>query len=262
MDKIRNSTNEINTSINMSEPHCLCKNSSQIEQNADKQKQVARRPPPLNFLPKKLHNPNYTETPDNMIEWHGILLFNEDVQSPISPTHWSIRITQPLLEYQYRLVINLLSMMRVANTNWKDMKPVEFLPNIYLGSYYDTYEFKHSVRISILEDFSLIDMIPDDSEPITKLKIHANDDSNTNIMEHFDKIRDFLDSQPDESIKLIHCVAGMNRSATLATAYYMYKTKQPLAVALQYMVALRPIILRNENFVMQLVVWAYDNGLV
>jgi protein-tyrosine phosphatase len=52
----------------------------------------------------------------------------------------------------------------------------------------------------------------------------------------------------------------MNRSATLATAYYIQKTGQPLLQAIQYMVALRPIILRNENFIKQLVVWAYDNG--
>ena len=226
----------------------------------------ARRPPPLKLLPRVYSNTEISEIseiPENMIEWHGILLPINTVQSPITPSHWSIRILDPLIQHQYRLGIHALISMRVENAMWTDMKPVEFLPNTYLGSYYDIYNFEHSVRVSVLDDFSLINLIADDElKPIAKLEVHARDDGDTNIMAHFDKVRDFLDSQSGNSIKFIHCVAGMNRSATLATAYYMYKTKCPLLTALQYMVALRPIILRNDNFLMQLVVWAYDNRFI
>ena len=223
------------------------------------QKQVAKRPPPLK-MPQRM--PSIMEISEDMIEWHGILLPIEDVISPLTPSHWSIRIENPIIQNIYNLCMATLAISRNYGVRWTDMLPVEFLPNVYLGSYYDIYNFEHSVRVSILEDFSLLNMGTEkiDANIEDKLEIHAKDDTGTDIMQHFEKVKDFLDKQSDDEIKFIHCVAGMNRSATLATAYYIYKTGRNLIEAIQYMVALRPIILRNENFIKQLVVWAYDNG--
>lgn len=223
------------------------------------QRQVAKRPPPLK-MPARM--PIIMEIPEDMIEWHGILLPIEDVASPITPSHWSIRIENPIIQHIYNLCMATLAISRNYDVRWTDMLPVEFLPNLYLGSYYDIYNFEHSVRVSVLEDFSLLNLCADktDANIEDKLEIHAKDDAGTDIMQHFEKVKDFLDKQSVDEIKFIHCVAGMNRSATLATAYYIYKTGRPLIEAIQYMVALRPIILRNENFIKQLVVWAYDNG--
>lgn len=229
------------------------------EKQPSQQKQLIRRPPPLK-LPNRL--PQIIEIPENMVEWHGILLPIEDIESPITPSHWSIRIENPIIQNIYRLVLATLAINRNHTARWADMRPVEFLPNLYLGSYYDIYNFEHKVRVSILEDFSLLHLWSDKTDAALdeKLEIHAKDDGATDIMSHFAQVRDFLDSQSDDDIKLIHCVAGMNRSATLATAYYIQKTGKHLIQAIQYMIALRPIILQNENFIKQLVVWAYDNG--
>jgi hypothetical protein len=228
----------------------------------DQRKEPARRPPPLK-LPARAYQKIPTEIPKDMIEWHGILLPIEDVASPITPSHWSVRIENPVIQNIYNLVLATLAITRNHDARWTDMQPVEFLPNLYLGSYYDIFNFEHKVRVSILEDFSLLNLFDENTATNLcdeKLEIHANDDAATDIMAHFDKVRDFLDAQSADNIKFIHCVAGMNRSATLATAYYIQKTSKPLLQAIQYMVALRPIILRNENFIKQLVVWAYDNG--
>jgi len=223
------------------------------------QRHVAKRPPPLKMPAKK---PIIMEIPEDMIEWHGILIPIEDVVSPITPSHWSVRIENPIIQYIYNLCIEKLNVSRNYDIRWTEMHPVEFLPNLYLGSYYDIYNFEHSVRVSILEDFSLLHLCSEktDTNIVDKLEIPAKDDADTNIMQHFDQVKEFLDKQSEDKIKFIHCVAGMNRSETLATAYYIYKTKRPIIEAIQYMVALRPIILRNENFIKQLVVWAYDNG--
>jgi len=225
----------------------------------ENQRQPANRPPPLKIPERISIN---MEIPEDIIEWHGILLPIKDVESPITPSHWSIRIENPTIQHIYNLCRATLSKSRNYDIRWTDMRPVEFLPNVYLGSYYDIYNFEHSVRVSILEDFSLLNLCADktDANIEDKLEILARDDAGTDIMLHFEKVKDFLDKQSKNEIKFIHCVAGMNRSATLATAYYIYKTGCPLIEAIQYMVALRPIILRNENFIKQLVVWAYDNG--
>ena len=234
-------------------------NSTTEETQPNQQRPIARRPPPLK-IPVRM--PMIIEIPEDMIEWHGILLPIEDVQSPITPSHWSVRIENPIIEDYYNQALTTLAFRRTPGARWTDMQPVEFLPNLYLGSYYDIYTFEHSVRVSILEDFSLLHMGAEkmDVNLGEKLEIQAKDDAATDIMSHFDKVRDFLEQQSEDDIKFIHCVAGMNRSATLATAYYIYKTGRPLLQAIQYMVALRPIILHNSNFLKQLVVWAYDNG--
>jgi protein-tyrosine phosphatase len=233
-----------------------------ISGTLENQRQPAKRPPPLK-IPKRM--PIIMEIPEDMIEWHGILLPIEDVVSPLSsPSHWTVRIKNPIIQHIYNLCMATLSIYQKYNLRWTDMQPVEFLPNVYLGSYYDIYNFRHSIRVSILEDFSLLNICSGkpESNIKDKLEIYAKDDSETDIMQHFEKIKNFLDKQSDDEIKFIHCVAGINRSATLATAYYIYKTGRPLIEAIHYMVALRPVILRNENFIKQLIVWAYDNGFV
>lgn len=225
----------------------------------NQQRQLTRRPPPLK-IPVRM--PMIIEIPDDMIEWHGILLPIEDAESPITPSHWSVRIENPIIADYYNQALIILAFTRKPFARWTDMRPVEFLPNLYLGSYYNIYDFEHSVRVSVLEDFSVLQMGAENTDVNLggKLEIQAKDDAATDIMSHFDKVRDFLEQQSDDDIKFIHCVAGMNRSATLATAYYIYKTGHPLLQAIQHMVALRPIILQNSNFLKQLVVWAYDNG--
>lgn len=231
------------------------------ESDTQQPRPTLKRPPPLK-IPARM--PIIMEIPEDMIEWHGILLPADDCESPVTPSHWTMRIEEPLIKYYYSLVVDTLTIIRNKlkfNFKWMDIQPTEFLPSLYLGSYYDLSKLKHAARVSVLEDFSLIHLLEGDDKniPINKLEIIAKDDGDTNIMEHFNKIRDFLDKQSEDEIKLIHCVAGMNRSATLAVAYYMHKTQCSLLYALQHMVTLRPIILRNENFLKQLIVWAYDN---
>jgi len=228
------------------------------------QKPTAKRPPPLKISAERM--PIIREVPEDMIEWHGILLPVNECVSPVTPSHWTMRIDEPLIRHYYERVTTSLRIIRSKHNmyqKWSEIEPVEFLPNLYLGSYYDVLKLKFDTRVSVMDDFSLFHLLvdhDDKSRDTTALEINAKDDGDTNIMSHFNKIRDFLDGQPEDEIKIIHCVAGMNRSATLAVAYYMHKTKCSLIYALQHMIALRPIILRNDNFLKQLIVWSYDNG--
>lgn len=242
-------------------------------QNPQKQtKQFGSRPIALKMPEKKR---TCSEVSEDMIEWHGITLYSADCKSPITPSHWTRRIKDPLIRLKYDNVIKMIDIIRKQNklnTKWSDMQATEFMPNLYLGSCHDVFELKYNARVSILDDFSMFHFTLDEekisdamdgsngSGGITALEIHASDDGETNIMLYFNQVRDFLDKQPDDNIKIMHCVAGMNRSATLAVAYYMYKTKLSMFDALQHMVTLRPIILNNESFLKQLVIWAYDNG--
>lgn len=228
-------------------------------------KVIAKRPPPLK-IPEKIHV--ILEIPEDMIEWHGILLPISDCVSPVTPSHWTRRIEEPIIRNYYDQITTVLTFLRGKHNmyqKWSELEPAEFLPNVYLASYYDVFRLNHNIRVSVMDDFSMFHLLVDHDKKIddpNTLEIYAKDNGDTNIMSHFNAVRDFLDKQSDDDIKIIHCVAGMNRSATLAVAYYMHKTKCSLINALQHMVALRPIILRNDNFLKQLVVWSYDNGFL
>ena len=224
------------------------------ETTTEQPRVVARRPPPLNI---PIRMPITIELPEDMIEWHGILLPSGDCMSPATPSHWTIRIEEPIIKFYCDLVMSELSLIRRQTNSkltWTDTEATEILPNLYLGSYHDVCKLDHTARVSVMDDYSLFHIIVDNEKQnrADKLEINAKDDGNTNIMSHFADVRDFLDKQPADGIKIIHCVAGMNRSATLAVAYYMHKTKCSLFYALLHMVTLRPIILRNENFLKQL----------
>jgi len=80
---------------------------------------------------------------------------------------------------------------------------------------------------------------------------------------HFDETRQFLDECAATDRKaLVHCAAGINRSAALVVAYFMVTRNQKLIDAVNHCFARRPIILCNEGFIEQLVRFAYCRDLL
>jgi dual specificity MAP kinase phosphatase len=83
----------------------------------------------------------------------------------------------------------------------------------------------------------------------------ASDDPDYNILdEHLDDFMCFMDECRGENRRvLVHCVAGINRSATLCIAYLVIREKMTLEEAIRHCFGARPIILTNSSFVMQLI---------
>lgn len=74
------------------------------------------------------------------------------------------------------------------------------------------------------------------------------------ILSHFTEIFKFIDevdSDKQEKV-LIHCFAGMSRSATVAIGYLMYKNKVPLEVAMDILKKYRGNVKPNPGFMRQL----------
>eukprot|EP00668_Euglena_longa_P046414 GGOE01062099.1.p1 GENE.GGOE01062099.1~~GGOE01062099.1.p1 ORF type:complete len:569 (-),score=118.23 GGOE01062099.1:242-1948(-) len=61
---------------------------------------------------------------------------------------------------------------------------------------------------------------------------------------------------------LVHCFAGINRSATLCIAYLMVHLRWPLLAAVRHVYQARPIILSNRGFMAELVLLAKTQGLL
>lgn len=83
----------------------------------------------------------------------------------------------------------------------------------------------------------------------------CDDDPRCDIIgSHLDAFVDFVDMCAVKEKKvLVHCVAGINRSATLLVGYLVKSRGMSLKDAIALCFAKRPIILSNQAFVMSLV---------
>ncbi|XP_060567203.1 probable dual specificity protein phosphatase DDB_G0281963 [Ruditapes philippinarum] len=75
----------------------------------------------------------------------------------------------------------------------------------------------------------------------------------TDLLSQFKHMFNFIDEADKQNGKvLIHCLAGMSRSSTIAVGYLMYKSKIPLEVAMHIVKQYRKKIKPNEGFMRQL----------
>lgn len=93
--------------------------------------------------------------------------------------------------------------------------------------------------------------------------IDIMDHQDENIEIHFEKAFEFLDNiQKQNKTCIIHCHAGINRSATIALAYVMKRKNVNLFEAYEFFSYMRPGIIYNIGFRKQLINWALANGLI
>jgi protein-tyrosine phosphatase len=83
----------------------------------------------------------------------------------------------------------------------------------------------------------------------------ASDDLNYELLErHLDEFVRFIDECRGEKRKvLVHCVGGINRSATLCVAYLVIREGLSLKEAITQCYQARPCILTNEHFLTSLI---------
>jgi protein-tyrosine phosphatase len=93
--------------------------------------------------------------------------------------------------------------------------------------------------------------------------IDIMDHSDENIEIHFEKAFEFLDTmEKQKKTCIVHCHAGINRSATIVLAYFIKKTGMNLFDAYEFLSLMRPGIIYNTGFRKQLISWAKKNNLL
>ena len=99
---------------------------------------------------------------------------------------------------------------------------------------------------------------------IAYLQLSARDDRNFPLLDTFFKpASEFIASAHAEGgAVLVHCMAGVNRSATIVVAYLMMRDRRNLLDLFADCSAARPSILQNPNFQLQLCELAQRNGLL
>jgi atypical dual specificity phosphatase len=91
-------------------------------------------------------------------------------------------------------------------------------------------------------------------------RISVNDVPTENIYRFFDQFADKVNGHAMNNEKvLVHCVAGVSRSASFVLAYLMKYQKMPLKDAYKYLHARRPVVRPNTSFFQQLI--EYERNL-
>lgn len=133
---------------------------------------------------------------------------------------------------------------------------------LYLGSQISIKECTENEGIRsyvrVMWDEPHYDEYPDGSNV---LHIRIDDSPTDDIYEHFSGVINFIEDEINKGYKvLIHCYAGISRSATITIAYLMYKWRMCFTEAFNYVFEKREIY-PNSGFIQQLIMYQSDLNL-
>lgn len=133
--------------------------------------------------------------------------------------------------------------------------PTRILPFLYLGSQHDALnkEILQHHNITYQLNVSTSCPKPDFIQDSHFLRIPVIDNYSEKLLPHFTKAFQFLDKVRESGgCVLVHCLAGISRSATVAIAYVMKCLKMNSDEAYRYVKSKRATISPNFNFLGQL----------
>uniref|UniRef100_A0A915L646 protein-tyrosine-phosphatase n=1 Tax=Romanomermis culicivorax TaxID=13658 RepID=A0A915L646_ROMCU len=133
--------------------------------------------------------------------------------------------------------------------------PTKILPFVYLGSQQDVLdeETLKKYGIEFVLNLSTTCPKPDHLQEEHFLRIPVQDSYSEELLPYFEEAFEFLDKVREASgVALIHCLAGISRSPTLAIAYVMRYLHMSQDEAYRYVKEKRPSISPNFNFLGQL----------
>ncbi|XP_054625385.1 dual specificity protein phosphatase 16 isoform X2 [Dunckerocampus dactyliophorus] len=138
----------------------------------------------------------------------------------------------------------------VANTG-----PTRILPHLYLGCQRDVLnqDVMQQNAIAYVLNASNTCPKPDFIPESHFLRVPVNDSFCEKILPWLDRSVEFIEkAKASNSSVLVHCLAGISRSATIAIAYIMKRMDMSLDEAYRFVKEKRPTISPNFNFLGQL----------
>ncbi|VDP15787.1 unnamed protein product [Onchocerca flexuosa] len=134
--------------------------------------------------------------------------------------------------------------------------PTQILPFLYLGSQQDAMDSRVLSKYGIRYVINLSKNCPQPDALEQEghfMRIPISDTYQAKLLPHFEDAFKFLDKVCEcGSVALIHCLAGISRSPTLAIAYMMRRNNWTSEQAYRYVKERRPSISPNFNFMGQL----------
>ncbi|OQV19390.1 Dual specificity protein phosphatase 16 [Hypsibius exemplaris] len=133
--------------------------------------------------------------------------------------------------------------------------PTQIFPHLFLGSERDALSWEVMKNKGISHVLNVSSSCPkaDFIGDTNFMRIPVNDTYSDKLICHFMKAFAFLDDvKKNNGCALIHCLAGVSRSPTLAIAYVMHSRNISYDEAYRYVKEKRPSISPNLNFLGQL----------
>ncbi|XP_078272848.1 dual specificity protein phosphatase 16 [Rhinoraja longicauda] len=147
--------------------------------------------------------------------------------------------------------------LAVTNTG-----PTRILPHLYLGCQRDVLnkELMQQIDVGYVLNASNTCPKPDFIPETHFLRVPVNDSFSEKILPWLDKSVEFIEkAKASNGCVLVHCLAGISRSATIAIAYIMKRMDMSLDEAYRFVKEKRPTISPNFNFLGQLL--DFEKGL-
>uniref|UniRef100_A0A8C8HB51 Dual specificity protein phosphatase 10 n=1 Tax=Oncorhynchus tshawytscha TaxID=74940 RepID=A0A8C8HB51_ONCTS len=159
------------------------------------------------------------------------------------------------------------SMSLPSTPDIEDAELTPILPFLYLGNEHDAQDAHRLQRYNIGFVLNVTTHLPlyhYDTGLFSYKRLPATDSNKQNLRQYFEEAFEFIEEarQADMGL-LIHCQAGVSRSATIVIAYLMKHTWMTMTDAYKFVKTRRPIISPNLNFMGQLLEFEEDlnNGI-
>lgn len=144
----------------------------------------------------------------------------------------------------------------VLSIDYEDEIPDEILPNLYLGCLLCARNRFSLQKLGITHILTIAEFKPYHPEIFSYRTINIEDEASVDIFTHFEESVKFLEDAISSGGKvLVHCRAGISRSATMVAAYVMKHKKIPRDESIDFVRERRPRIFPNPGFYTQLGKW-------
>ncbi|XP_035264011.1 hornerin-like [Anguilla anguilla] len=136
------------------------------------------------------------------------------------------------------------------------------LPFLFLGNERDAQDLELLLRLNIGFVVNVTTHLPlyHLATGLVRYKrLPATDSSKQNLRQYFEEVFEFIEEahQSGRGV-LVHCQAGVSRSATIVIAYLMKHTLMTMTDAYKYVKSRRPVVSPNLNFMGQLLEFERD----
>jgi protein-tyrosine phosphatase len=133
-------------------------------------------------------------------------------------------------------------------------------PFLFLGSCVDAHDFNFLQENKITHILNTADEISNKfPNEIKYLKLGMDDDEHFEIEKNFSKAHKFIDEiYSSDQVVLVHCQAGISRSATIVISYLMKFQKMKLKESMEHIKKRRKIIQPNIGFLRKLIEFEFE----
>ncbi|KAM3601649.1 uncharacterized protein V6R79_016054 [Siganus canaliculatus] len=135
------------------------------------------------------------------------------------------------------------------------------LPFLFLGNERDAQDLDLLLRLNIGYVVNVTTHLPlyHVNSGLRYKRLPATDNSKQNLRQYFEEVFEFIEEayQSGQGV-LVHCQAGVSRSATIVIAYLMKHTLMTMTDAYKYVRSRRPVVSPNLNFMGQLLEFERD----